>query len=1437
MIAKLSTETDLSDFSEGSVVRTLLETAAVEDFQQYVQMVNIIRNYNLDTTEGEELEARAAEYGLTKRLASKHSGPVSILDNRFNKISSRLFAGLPGPTAGSFTLYVNDASDFPASGSVYVGRGTPNTEGPIAYSATPVDQTSFWEITLDTALANDHGTDEDVILSQFGNRIVGAGTEVEIPETDFSQRVGFEINQTIELLDGENRVNDVLVTALEAGGFSVPANSIIEFSSEPFPGAAVINPVPFVNGRDEETDQELRDRIRETIQSLSRGTLEAIRNGILGVVDEGTNQSVVSAKIVPPATLGDGPTRVYIDNGRGLEPSIAPIGLETVLQSATGGEQFVQLRNFPLIRANLVTQQVAPFNLSGLETLIINVGRDTETFTFLPTDFRSSGAARATEVAEALNARSLLIEARTISDSSGRRVIITSKRSTNEDLSIGANSSALGALNFSTDEVSTLKLYKNDKLLVKDGLTGTLLSEPQPFNLNTSVVNTTAGDVTVTAGSKIVTSGTEPLNELVSPGDFIKFSTDSEIFYTKVRTVVSPSKVLLEEPYPVSGGGLGNINIWKSLQLEVAANGDLDETEVVSFGPEDIVNHTQALASEVFVRMREDIDLSKVELAANNTRVRLSSKLENSERSKMQVLGGAAAVALGFCTVSPQTGTVTIDSTDRVVIGSGTNFLEELTEGQWIKVASHGQHAWTKIESIEDNELLYLTENYRGDSEVTESFSAINFSALSQGANNDYVLNKSNGQIELTEPLIAGDRITAGSVDTRARVESSSQTFDFEAVDPLSSNLIVCVDGGITGSVTAVIDPNNEFESENLINIGDLSPNFLVGYQLRWVSGSNVGESSFISNYTPSTGLIEIITNTTNPIQASDQFELCQTLELDHTLFSDAENVTAAEVVEQLNSQIIGATTTVFENRIRIQSNEFSELSTIQVHGGSANSALAFPLQKQTSQLSNVAAVINKNSDQKTIPGTNFAGYSLGPAQSLIVILDGDGANKTFSINPRVFGEVTSVVSASEFSAAGLATSYNTTDYFSDFWIYWTSGPLEDTIQRVGTYTAVTGTLTTVGNVFPSAVATPDIGNTFFLIPSTARNVTQALNDFNITTLSIEGEITTIGPEQNLIQIATKEPGSNGKVLVAGGAANSLGIAVQGILPGIPPSGVAVNTITGLSKSLPILLTLDGTVTTGDSTQPYNTFEASALQSSLPNYFDGMDIEFLTGFNAGKKTTIQSYNEATGELVLDEATQNQILEGDTFRISTPNFISDIQGTEAPFEVYIQDETETNVDVSLFTPQRSASIRDLNGLNFSNTQEEGIDGYKVLTGLIQRVQWTIDGLESNPAAFPGIAAAGTQFEVLSPVIRRVRLIISLTPNEGISVSSLAPRVSNAVSEYINSLGVGEDVVLSEVVAAAQSILGVYDVEIQNIEENINIANDELARIETTDLTVG
>lgn len=486
MISKLLAETGINDINPASVVLTLLELAATEDFQQYFQMLNIIRNYNLDTTTGQDLDNRAFEFGITRLAALASTGKIDILrDSSFVKVSTSLYPGFPAPLAGDTVVRVNDASNvlYGTSGTLIVGRGTVNEEE-VTYSSAPVDFTNYWEFTV-SALSNDHTLDETVILKQGVDESIPAGTIVIVPGTSNSEEITFTVNQDTILKSGEDKVVDVEITCTKSGSIgNIPIQAINgeeAFSSPPFSGARAINNSKFTTGQDLESDDDLRDRIKNHIQSLSRGTETAIQTAIVGALDEVSAKRVVSANIIEPANLTD-PVKIYIDDGTGFEPSFESQGLETVLLNSSGGEERVQLDLFPLVKAQVETTNFEPYDMSaGSLDLTYEVGIQSETINFVPQDFDFPNAATAEEIVALINDKATIIEART--SQSGKKIVISAKADVNEDIQV-TGGTANSVLLFSTDKKSTLFLYKDDVLMSKDGITAFVDSTAETWNFS-----------------------------------------------------------------------------------------------------------------------------------------------------------------------------------------------------------------------------------------------------------------------------------------------------------------------------------------------------------------------------------------------------------------------------------------------------------------------------------------------------------------------------------------------------------------------------------------------------------------------------------------------------------------------------------------------------------------------------------------------------------------------------------------------------------------------------------------------------------------------------------------------------------------------------------------------------------------------------------------
>lgn len=575
ILARLISQLGLNDVNPGSVTDVITQAVAQQDFALYYQIAQVSRLVDLDALTGDDLDNKAFEYGLERYQPEKAIGTITIFrPEGFVKVSTTFYAGSPAPISGDTVIDVNDASNvlIGASGTLILGRGT-NNEEEVSYSASPVDNTTYWRFTLDNPLTKDHAVEETIVLKQGSDEPISAGTVIVVPATGVSAEVRFTTDNDVVLLAGEDRIEDVEVTAVVAGaGVNNIASGSIDgtaaFPTPPFAGARARNEIKFTTGRDLETDDEFRDRIKNYIQGVTRAVKQAIYNAIVGLVDPETAKRVVSASIVLPIDVA-GDVKVYIDDGTGFEPSFSSQGFETILQSSTGGEQRLQTDKFPVVKAQIESNSEEPYDFSaGAKTLDFQVANVSETVTFNPADFRFPEIATAEEVVAVLNDRSNIIEART--SQVGKKILITAKQDINEQIQV-IGGSANSLLNFPTDMKDTLSLYIDDVKMSKDGLTATLDSQnTSPYNLD--AVGPYPHTLTMIVDGKSANSQTATLN--VSDVANTAAVTVAEICAvlnrdlagieafpvennTRVR-IVSLTKLSAKSKLQVTGGSLNN---------------------------------------------------------------------------------------------------------------------------------------------------------------------------------------------------------------------------------------------------------------------------------------------------------------------------------------------------------------------------------------------------------------------------------------------------------------------------------------------------------------------------------------------------------------------------------------------------------------------------------------------------------------------------------------------------------------------------------------------------------------------------------------------------------------------------------------------------------------------------------------------------------------
>lgn len=470
MLRKIVADTPLNDINAGSVLLTLLEAAAANDFENNTAILNVLELLNIDAVKNNDLDARAGDYGLSRRPSVKASGLIEISNTNISKRSTGFYVIKPAPIAGQTTIYVNSTDGWSDSGELYIGRGTQNFEGPISYTSI-VRHPTYSEIHLNSALQKDHLSSDSVIDAQGEpNRVISAGTIVKIPANNQNPEVQYMVLRDAILPAGEDKVSNIEVIALVPGTRgNAGLNTITDFDVPPFIGATVRNTSSFSNGKDVETDVELRNRIKSYAVTLARGTVASIISAVIGISDPDDSKQVASAVLTEPIKVGD-PSILYIDDGSGFQPSFSGQSVDILLADANGTEEFLQLSNFPVPRPQVINVNSGPFNIKANSFLRVIVDGQEETVFFTPGQFLNITAATISELVVAINSQSTLFKARFTDNSrfillypvehNAETIQVSPQRST-DDSTLYVNS----LIKFPTDEFSYISLYQNSTRL------------------------------------------------------------------------------------------------------------------------------------------------------------------------------------------------------------------------------------------------------------------------------------------------------------------------------------------------------------------------------------------------------------------------------------------------------------------------------------------------------------------------------------------------------------------------------------------------------------------------------------------------------------------------------------------------------------------------------------------------------------------------------------------------------------------------------------------------------------------------------------------------------------------------------------------------------------------------------------------------------------
>ena len=118
MIRKVIADTPANDINKGSVLLTLLEAAAANDYENNTAILNVLELLNIDALKNVDLDAYGSNLGLTRNTAKKASGFITVSDSNITKRSTSIYPVKPAPIAGTSVIHVNDASTWNQTGNV-----------------------------------------------------------------------------------------------------------------------------------------------------------------------------------------------------------------------------------------------------------------------------------------------------------------------------------------------------------------------------------------------------------------------------------------------------------------------------------------------------------------------------------------------------------------------------------------------------------------------------------------------------------------------------------------------------------------------------------------------------------------------------------------------------------------------------------------------------------------------------------------------------------------------------------------------------------------------------------------------------------------------------------------------------------------------------------------------------------------------------------------------------------------------------------------------------------------------------------------------------------------------------------------------------------------------------------------------------------------------
>jgi uncharacterized phage protein gp47/JayE len=266
-------------------------------------------------------------------------------------------------------------------------------------------------------------------------------------------------------------------------------------------------------------------------------------------------------------------------------------------------------------------------------------------------------------------------------------------------------------------------------------------------------------------------------------------------------------------------------------------------------------------------------------------------------------------------------------------------------------------------------------------------------------------------------------------------------------------------------------------------------------------------------------------------------------------------------------------------------------------------------------------------------------------------------------------------------------------------------------------------------------------------------------------------------------------------------------------------TATAIAVPTGYSVSVnqqTILTTADGTIAAGESGA---TIAAENSLAGINGNILANAIDTLNGSGY-----INSVIDGI-EYAINDSSFSGGADGETNDERKTRFSEAVNGLNAGTELGIISALKT------ITGVRSVGIRESYPFVGTNTIIVDDGTQTISATLLAEIEKVLYGDASDFENYPGKNAAGMGYLIDAPTIVAVNVNITAyrLPSVNVDLTEIKSDIETAVEQYINTRGLGEDVLLSEIVKVGKnSNAAVYDLIVNSPATNTSISDNEFAK---------